>query len=164
MNKLKFLFALIFVSTTFYSFPQEVKMYQKDIEIPTYPVGSPEINPIFYTPTSYQGAQNRVYPYKNIDRLTDKKITKTYNGLFLENEFIKICVLPEIGGRLYIANDKTNNYDFFYYNRVIKPSLIGMAGAWVSGGIEWNIPHHHRVSTFMPVDYRNLPPVFYICL
>ena len=55
---------------------------------------------------------------------------------------------------MYYAKDKTNDYDFVYHNRVIKPALIGMAGAWISGGIEWNIPHHHRVSTFMPVDYE----------
>lgn len=133
---------------------QQVKLFEKSIVIPTYPLGPPEINPIFYTPTDYQGAQNRVYPYTNLDRLSDAKTDKIYKGLFLENEYISICVLPELGGRLYIANDKTNGYDFFYRNRVIKPSLIGMAGAWISGGIEWNIPHHHRVSTFMPVDYR----------
>lgn len=133
---------------------QQVSMFEKDIVIPTYPLGPPEVNPIFYTPTDYQGAQNRVYPYANLDRLSDIKTDKTYKGLFLENEYISICVLPELGGRLYIANDKTNGYDFFYRNHVIKPSLIGMAGAWISGGVEWNIPHHHRVSTFMPVDYR----------
>lgn len=55
---------------------------------------------------------------------------------------------------MYYAKDKTNDYDFVYHNRGIKHALIGMAGAWVSGGIEWNIPHHHRVSTFMPVDYE----------
>jgi tetratricopeptide (TPR) repeat protein len=145
---------MLLVSECFILQAQQVSMFERPLVIPTYPLGQPEINPIFYTPTDYQGAQNRVYPYPNLDRLSDSKTDKTYKGLFLENEYISICVLPELGGRLYIAKDKTNGYDFFYHNHVIKPSLIGMAGAWISGGIEWNIPHHHRVSTFMPVDYR----------
>jgi len=131
----------------------KVKIWEGPITIPTYITEAPEVNPIFYTPANYQGAQRHVYPYPNIDKLTDEKTDKTYTGLFLENEYIRLCVLPEIGGRLYIALDKTNGYNFIYHNQVIKPALIGMAGAWISGGIEWNIPHHHRVSTFMPVDY-----------
>ena len=50
--------------------------------------------------------------------------------------------------------DKTNGYDFFYRQHVIKPALIGLIGAWISGGVEWNIPHHHRATTFIPVQYR----------
>jgi len=65
--------------------------------------------------------------------------------LFLENKYVQICVLPELGGRLYFAKDKTNDYDFIYYNHVIKPALIGMAGAWISGGVEWNIPPASRL-------------------
>ena len=90
------------------------------------------------------------------DVLSDKKIDKTYNGLFLENEFLKICVLPEMGGRIFQATDKTNNYEFFYRQHVIKPALIGMTGAWISGGVEWNIPHHHRASSFLPVDWKTI--------
>ena len=133
--------------------PQEVQLTETEIQIPTYLVGEPEKNPVFYVPNNYQGAQMHVYPYPMIDKLTDVKAQKSYKALFLENEYIRICVLPELGGRLYTAEDKSNGYDFIYRNRVIKPALIGMAGAWISGGVEWNIPHHHRVSTFMPVDY-----------
>ena len=74
--------------------------------------------------------------------------------MILENEYLKICVLPELGGRLYYAVDKTNNYDFIYHNHVIKPALIGTTGAWISGGGEWNANHHHRISGHMPCDYR----------
>jgi tetratricopeptide (TPR) repeat protein len=88
-----------------------------------------------------------------LDTLSDTREDKTYNAVYLENEYVKICVLPEIGGRVFAALDKTNNYDFLYRQHVIKPALIGMLGAWVSGGIEWCIPHHHRATTFMPVDY-----------
>jgi tetratricopeptide (TPR) repeat protein len=74
--------------------------------------------------------------------------------VYLENEYIKLCLLPDIGGRLFYATDKTNNYEIFYRQHVIKPANIGMLGAWISGGVEWCVFHHHRASTHLPVDYR----------
>jgi len=133
---------------------QPVKLYEEEIEIPTYLVGAPEKLPIFYSGRAYQGAEGHVYPYPFMDKLIGIKKNKVYKAVYLENEYIKVCVLPEIGGRIFQALDKTNNYDFFYHQHVIKPALIGMLGAWISGGVEWNVPHHHRASTFMPVDYK----------
>ena len=78
----------------------------------------------------------------------------TYKEVYLENEYLRIGILPELGGRIFEGLDKTNNYNFIYRQHVIKPALISMIGAWISGGVEWNIPHHHRASTFMPVQYR----------
>ncbi|MEM3479540.1 MAG: DUF5107 domain-containing protein [Candidatus Bathyarchaeia archaeon] len=135
------------------SFTRDVKIWEEPLVIPTYQISDPDPNPIFYTGRAYQGAQGHVYPYPMLDKLTDNRIEKVYKAAFLENEYIKVCVLPEIGGRIFFATDKTNNYDFFYHQHVIKPALIGMLGAWISGGVEWNIPHHHRATTFMPVDY-----------
>ncbi|HEX9045610.1 MAG TPA: DUF5107 domain-containing protein [Verrucomicrobiae bacterium] len=60
-------------------------------------------------------------------------------------------ILPELGGRVQMALDKTNGYHFIYYNRVIKPALVGLAGPWISGGIEFNWPQHHRPATFLLV-------------
>lgn len=130
-----------------------VKVWQDSLVIPTYRVGEPERNPIFYFGRAYQGAKGPVYPYPFLDVLTDIREDKKYSALYLENEFVKICVLPEIGGRIFEAVDKTNGYNFFYRQQVIKPALIGMLGAWISGGVEWNIPHHHRATTFMPIDW-----------
>jgi tetratricopeptide (TPR) repeat protein len=130
-----------------------VRIWEEPLVIPTYEVGEPDPNPRFYAGRTYQGAQGRVYPYPMLDVLTDSRKDKTYKAVYLENEYVKICVLPEIGGRILAALDKTNNYDFLYRQHVIKPALIGMLGAWISGGIEWCIPHHHRATTFMPVDY-----------
>ncbi len=62
-------------------------------------------------------------------------------------------VLPEIGGRIHIGLDKTNGYNFFYRQNVIKPALVGLAGPWISGGVEFNWPQHHRPATFMPVSF-----------
>jgi len=132
----------------------KARVWEEPLVLPTYEVNAPDHNPRFYAGRAYQGAQGRVYPYPMIDDLTDNRVDKTWRAVYLENEYIKVCVLPELGGRVLSAVDKTNNYDFFYKQTVIKPALIGMIGAWISGGIEWNFPHHHRPSVFMPIDYK----------
>jgi len=130
----------------------QVKAWEGAIVIPTYEPGPPEPDPIFFAGRAYQGAKGPVYPYPLLDKLSNVKRDKTYRILFLENEYVRIGVLPEIGGRIFEAVDKTNGYDFVYRQHVIKPALIGMLGAWISGGVEWNIPHHHRATSFMSVD------------
>ncbi|MCX6631773.1 MAG: DUF5107 domain-containing protein [Candidatus Solibacter sp.] len=130
-----------------------VKVWETKAVIPTYLAGAPELNPMFFFGRSSQGAQAPVYPYAMYDSLTGKKVDKSYKIVYLENEYLRIGILPEIGGRIFEGLDKTNNYNFFYRQHVIKPALIGLLGAWISGGVEWNIPHHHRASTFSPVQY-----------
>ena len=131
-----------------------VKAWEQDVVIPTYEAGPPEPNPMFYFGRTSQGAEGRVYPYPLYDTLTGQKKDKTHRMVYLENEYVRIGILPEVGGRIFEAVDKTNGYDFFYHQHVIKPALIGLIGAWISGGVEWNIPHHHRASTFIPVQHR----------
>ena len=133
---------------------ERVLLTERDEVIPTYLSGPPDPNPMFYFGRQSQGAEGRIYPYPLYDNLTNEKGTQTYHLVYLENEFVRIAIAPEIGGRLFSAVDKTNNYDFVYHQHVIKPALIGLIGAWISGGIEWNIPHHHRASTFSPVQWR----------
>jgi len=132
----------------------QVRLTEGTVTIPTYVAGPPEKNPFFYTGRAYQGAKGMVYPYPMQDHLTDEKRDVQYRQVCLENEYLKVCILPELGGRIFEAVDKTNGYNFFYKQSVIKPALIGMLGAWISGGVEWNIPHHHRATSFMPVLYR----------
>ncbi len=144
---------LVILLLCFSSFSADVQIYQKQISIPTYGVDVPDVNPRFYAGRVYQGAQGRIYPYPISDVLTNELNDKDYTAVYLENDFIKICLLPELGGRIFEAVDKTNGYNFFYKQSVIKPSLIGMLGAWVSGGVEWNFPHHHRANTFMAMDH-----------
>ncbi|MEN6577063.1 MAG: DUF5107 domain-containing protein [Phycisphaerales bacterium] len=135
------------------SVPAAVKVWEEPLTLPTYRLDPPDVNPRFYTNESYQGAQKRIYPYPMLDGVTDIREEKTYKALYLENEYVKLCILPEIGGRLLYATDKTNGYEMFYRQHVVKPALIGMLGAWVSGGVEWCVFHHHRNTTQMPVDY-----------
>ena len=130
-----------------------VKIWSQMVSIPTYGVGERDKNPMFLEKRVYQGSSGKVYPWPVIDKIEDEKKDKEYLIVFLENEYIQIQVMPELGGRIYRALDKTNNYDFIYYNRVIKPALVGLAGPWVSGGIEFNWPQHHRPNTFGPVVY-----------
>jgi tetratricopeptide (TPR) repeat protein len=132
---------------------QPVKVWEEPLIIPTYQVKPADVNPMFFRGDSYQGASKVIYPYALMDNLGNEKSDKKYNALYLENEYIRICVLPELGGKLYDGLDKTDGYHFFYRNHVIKPANIGMLGAWLSGGIEWCVIHHHRASTFLPVDH-----------
>ncbi|MFC2123166.1 DUF5107 domain-containing protein [Bacteroidota bacterium] len=133
---------------------QPVKVWEEPLTLPTYLVEDPDVNPMFFNNRSYQGASRVIYPYAQQDNITNVKENRTYKALYLENEYIKLCVLPEIGGRLFYATDKTNGYEIFYRQHVIKPANIGMLGAWISGGIEFCVFHHHRASTFIPVDYK----------
>ena len=115
----------------------QVKMSEEKWVLPTYSVKAPDKNPMFFKGESYQGASKYIYPYAMNDVISNEKTDQAWKALILENEYIKLCVTPEIGGKLYYGTDKTNGYNFIYKNNVVRPSNIGMTGAWVSGGIEW---------------------------
>jgi len=100
----------------------------------------------------YQGSSGRVYPLPCVERFAENKSDHVWDTITIENEFLEVTILPELGGRIHAARDKTNGRDFVYRNSVIKPALIGLSGSWISGGIEFNWPQHHRPSTFMPTD------------
>src|SRR5437868_8211804 len=130
----------------------QVRVWEEEREIPTYGTGEPDKNPMFLEKRVYQGSSGKVYPYPVVDKIQDEKRPQAYRIVFLENEYLHIEILPQLGGRIYRALDKTNGYDAIYYQPVIKPALVGLAGPWISGGIEFNWPQHHRPSTFMPAD------------
>jgi tetratricopeptide (TPR) repeat protein len=132
---------------------QIVTVAEESVTIPTYGVGKPEKNPIFLEKRVYQGSSGVVYPHPVIEKILDEKTARTYRALILENQYLKIMILPELGGRVQMAYDKVKQRHFIYYNQVIKPALVGLTGPWISGGIEFNWPQHHRPSTFDPVDY-----------
>jgi tetratricopeptide (TPR) repeat protein len=132
----------------------EVRAWVEKITIPTYETGKPDKNPMFLEKRVYQGSRGTVYPHPVIDKIADVKTDKEYTAVFIENRFLKIMVLPQLGGRIHRAYDKIRQRDFIYYNQVIKPALVGLTGPWISGGIEFNWPQHHRPSTFEPVDFK----------
>ena len=132
---------------------ETVNIWQEEIAIPTYLTGKQDVHPMFLERRVYQGASGSVYPYGVIDMLTDEKVIQCYQALYLENDYLKIMLLPELGGRIQRAYDKVKQRDFVYHNDVIKPALVGLLGPWISGGIEFNWPQHHRPTTYMPVDF-----------
>ena len=132
----------------------EVKAERSSITLPTYAPGGYDRTPLFYTGRVYQGAQGRVYPYPMQDVLFDGKADETYMYLTLENRWLQMGLLPEHGGHLLNLTDRQTGFETFYRQHVVKPALIGMLGAWISGGVEWNFPHHHRATTAMPIDWK----------
>ena len=132
----------------------EVKMWEGTIALPAYRVNPPEKAPLFERDFAYQRALRSVYPYAMNDNPTAVRVDTVYRALYLENDYLKVCVLPDIGGRLFYATDKTNGYEIFYRQHVIKPANVGMLGAWISGGVEWNVFHHHRATSQFPIDYK----------
>ncbi|MGH9695443.1 MAG: DUF5107 domain-containing protein, partial [Bryobacteraceae bacterium] len=131
-----------------------VKAWAAPVTLPTYEPLAPDKNPMFLETRVYQGSSGKVYPLPFIDRIATEPHDRVWQALYIENEFLRVMVLPEIGGRIHAGLDKTNGYDFFYRQNVIKPALVGLAGPWISGGVEFNWPQHHRPATFMPVNYK----------
>lgn len=122
------------------------------IILPTYEPAAADPNPMFFERRVYQGSSGKIYPLPLIDRIAEEKKDRSWTVVHLENQFIKLEMLPEIGGRIFTGQDKTNGYDFFYRQQVIKPALVALAGPWISGGVEFNWPQHHRLATFLPVE------------
>ncbi len=132
----------------------EVKAWEQAVVLSTYEPAEPDRNPMFLESRVYQGSSGRVYPMPVIDRIATKPTPRAWKAVHLENKYLRLMMLPEIGGRIHIGFDKTAGYNFFYRQNVIKPALVGLAGPWISGGVEFNWPQHHRPATFMPVEFE----------
>lgn len=125
------------------------RVWEESLVIPTYELGPPNPLPVFPD----VGRRRPIYPYPMLDDITDRRVNKAYRAVYLENEYLKVTVLPELGGHLYAIYDKTASRDVLYTNHVVKYGMVGIRGAWISGGIEWNFPDGHTVTTVSPVDY-----------
>ena len=138
------LFSLLFPSAN--SFAQTsaatIKEYKKVFV--TYPYSDPNPIPVV----------GKIYPYFRFDMYTDKPVNKEWTVVELENDYIRVMILPEIGGKIWTAIEKSTGKPFIYYNQVVKFRDIAMRGPWTSGGIEANygiIGHTPNCAT--PVDY-----------
>ena len=129
-----------------------VACWESPLVIETYEPGEPDRYPLFLDRRVYQGSSGRVYPIPFVDRISTEHAPRAWHAIHLENRWVRLVLLPELGGRIHIGYDKTRDYDFFYRNNVIKPALVGLAGPWISGGVEFNWPQHHRPATFLPVE------------
>src|SRR5580700_373050 len=129
-----------------------VKAWHAPVSMLTYMPAVPDPNPLFLEKRVYQGSSGRVYPLPVIDYVGRVPHPHSWDAVHIENEFLRLMILPAIGGRIHVGVDKRTGYDFFYRQNVIKPALVGLAGPWISGGVEFNWPQHHRPATFMPVE------------
>lgn len=129
-----------------------VTVRRSRVVLPTYEPHRPDPYPMFLEKRVYQGSSGRVYPLPCTDRIAERPVPRPWAAVWLENEYLRVLILPELGGRIHRILDKTNGYDLVYHQPVIKPALVGLAGPWCSGGIEFNWPQHHRPSTFLPAD------------
>lgn len=127
------------------------RVWEAPLTIPTY-----ELNPPNPYPAVLDWNRRKwrpVYPYPFLDSLGSEKTNKSWKAVYLENEYLKVTVLPELGGHVYQIFDKTLNRDIIYSNPVMKYAMVALRGAWVSGGIEWNFPDGHTLTTVAPIDY-----------
>ncbi|MGK9147167.1 DUF5107 domain-containing protein [Plantibacter flavus] len=122
------------------------------VTMPTYRPQPASEFPMYLDRRVYQGSSGRVYPLPFVERIDAAPTDTEWQAVHLENRYLRVMVLPELGGRIHIGFDKTTGYDFFYRNSVIKPALVGLTGPWISGGVEFNWPQHHRPATFLPVE------------
>ncbi len=106
----------------------QAKVYEELVTIPTYRTGNMEKDPLFIEKRAYQGSTGKVYPVPICEKISETREDVEYKAVILENDYLYVMILPELGGRIQRALDKINGYDFVYYNRVIKPALVGLAG------------------------------------
>jgi tetratricopeptide (TPR) repeat protein len=129
-----------------------VKAWSEPVDMLTYLPAQADKNPLFLEKRVYQGSSGRIYPLAVIDSIDTTPEVRSWQAFHIENEFLRLMIMPELGGRIHVGMDKRTGYDFFYRQNVIKPALVGLAGPWISGGVEFNWPQHHRPATFMPVE------------
>lgn len=126
--------------------------WEAPLTLTTYEPLPPDRFPAYLDRRVYQGSSGRVYPLPFHHQIADEPHPRTWRAVHLENEWLRIVVLPELGGRIHVARERAGGQDFFWTNPVIKPALVGLAGPWVAGGVEFNWPQHHRPATYLPVD------------
>lgn len=126
-----------------------VRVWEGTETIPTYEEGPADVNPPFDVFAS--GRFN--YPYTIRENLTDRRSPRVWRTLNLENEHLRVSVLPDLGGRLWRCTDKANGAAMFYANPSLKFAQVAYRGAWATFGIEFNFPVSHNWVTSSPVDF-----------
>ena len=129
-----------------------VRVWEGQLDLPTYEEGLPDVNP----PFDVFETQRFNYPYTLRHNLTDRRAVTSWRTLNLENEYLKLVVLPDLGGHLYSCVDKSTGADMFYANGSIKKARVSYRGAWTALGIEFNFPVSHNWMTVSPVEPRSM--------
>lgn len=127
--------------------------WAEPMRIRTYETGEPSVHPMYFDHRVYQGSSGRIYPLPFVESVANDPVVREWQAVHIENAHVRLVVLPELGGRIHVGHDKATGYDFFYRNNVIKPALVGLGGPWISGGVEFNWPQHHRPATYLGVEW-----------
>lgn len=127
----------------------EVRVWEGTLTLPTYEEGLPDSSPPFdeFATTKF------FYPYTVRKNLTNHRADHGWQAVYLENEYLKCSVLPDLGGRIYTCTDKISGRPLFYANPSVKKADVSMRGSWVAMGLEFNFPVSHNWVTVSPVDY-----------
>jgi tetratricopeptide (TPR) repeat protein len=127
----------------------QVRVWEGVLDLPTYEEGAPDPNPPFD-----QYATDRFnYPYTLRKEISDVRTDHHWRAIYLENEYLKCSVLPDVGGHIYTCVDKLSGQPMFYANPSIKKARIGYRGAWAAFGVEFNFPVSHNWMSMSPVDF-----------
>lgn len=126
-----------------------VRAYESTLQLPTYEIRGQNPNPVFHS----QYGVAHIYPYTLLDDIAPTAQPHIYRTLNLENQYLRVTVLPELGGRVYSLFDKLSNCEVFYKNPVIKFAPLAIRGAFFSGGLEFSFPVAHQPATADPVNW-----------
>jgi len=140
---------VLFLLITPSSLRAQVRVWEGVLDLPAYEEGSPDPNPPFD-----QFATGRFnYPYTLRNEITNQRQQHHWRAIYLENEYLKCSVLPDVGGHVYTCIDKISGQPMFYANASIKKARIGYRGAWAAFGIEFNFPVSHNWVSMSPVSF-----------
>ncbi len=129
---------------------QQAKITEEEQALTTYPYSDPNPVPAFTKPK-----KAKIYPYNLFEGYSTKSVAQKWKVVKLENDYIEVYVLPQIGGKVWGAIEKSTGNEFLYKNKVVKFRDIALRGPWTSGGIEFNFGIiGHTPSTAAPVDYK----------
>ena len=133
--------------------PGEATVVERRETVRTYPFSDPDPVPIFAR-SSMGGQGTRLYPYSFFDGFAARPEDRDWTVVRLENPHLSVAVLPEVGGKVWGAAEKTTGREFLYTNHVLKFRQIALRGPWTSGGIEFNFGIvGHAPTTATPVDF-----------
>jgi hypothetical protein len=122
---------------------QNALIKEEVFPLKTYPFTDPNIVP----------EPGRIYPFFRFDGYTNEGVVQPWKMIVLENKYIKLWVVPQIGGKIWGAIEKSTGREFIYFNHVVKFRDVAMRGPWTSGGLEFNFGIiGHGPSCATPVD------------
>jgi Tfp pilus assembly protein PilF len=149
MRNLFLIFSIFFLSQMLLA--QKATIIEESKEILTYPFSDPNPIPVLTE------KNKRIYPYHSFDGFSLTGQKQPWKVIKLENDYIEVYILPEVGGKVWGAIEKSTGKEFIYRNEVMKFLNISLRGPWTSGGIEFNFGFiGHNPSTCVPVDYKTI--------